>query len=64
MKKCNYMNRVRSFAEREAGCPLDHCSCGTHDANNEEHGCPEDDYSGHDDEVRDAERRAGWDPNP
>lgn len=37
-KKCDYMKRAKSFAEREVGCPLDHCPCGTH---NVDHDCPE-----------------------
>ena len=42
--KCSF--RPRSFAEAEFGCPLDHCSCGTHDPEHEcepspyETGCP------------------------
>jgi len=29
-KKCDYMQRAMSWQEREVGCPLDHCCCGTH----------------------------------
>lgn len=35
-KKCDFMRRAKSQAEREAGCPLDHCECGTH---NPDHDC-------------------------
>jgi len=38
-KPCTYNSRPMSFAAREAGCPLDHCACGTHDALNEDHKC-------------------------
>lgn len=43
--KCNFSRRAKSLAEREVGCPLDHCMCGTHDAENKAHECkiPEDD---------------------
>mgnify|MGYP000996471985 CR=1 FL=1 len=30
MSKCNFMQRARSLAEREMGCPLDHCPNGHH----------------------------------
>lgn len=60
--KCNYMRRALTFAAREAGCPLDHCACGTHDAENEEHNCKEP--VEYDEEIVAAERAAGWDPNP
>lgn len=30
MAKCNFMERARSFAEREVGCPLTHCVRGHH----------------------------------
>lgn len=43
-------------------CALDHCICGTHDANNEEHICKE--TNDLDEEIIEAERHAGWDPNP
>lgn len=58
-KKCNFMSRARSFAALEVGCPLDHCACNTHDV---DHECYE--HDDHDDDVREAERNAGWDPNP
>lgn len=38
--RCEYSRRARSFAAREVGCPLDHCSCGTHDSENGRHICP------------------------
>ncbi len=60
-KKCNFNQRVRSFAEREAGCPLDHCECGTHDTANEQHECVIDEYEP---DIHEAELRAGWDSNP
>lgn len=56
--KCNFAERARMSAEREGGCPLDHCACGTHDPN---HVCERDEI---DEEVAAAERAAGWDPNP
>jgi len=31
VKKCRYMEQARTWQEREVGCPLDHCQCGTHD---------------------------------
>jgi hypothetical protein len=40
-KPCDFNARARGFAVREAGCPLDHCACGTHDTNEEQHKCPE-----------------------
>jgi hypothetical protein len=62
-KKCNFNDRARSLAEREVGCPLDHCECGTHDADNELHLCPPplDDAQ---QAARNAELAAGWDQNP
>jgi len=38
-RKCNFMERAFTLAEREFGCPLDHCACGTHDVENKEHEC-------------------------
>ena len=55
IKKCKWM-------EREVGCPLDHCACGTHDVNNKEHECKEEPEF--DEDIAAAERAAGWDPNP
>jgi hypothetical protein len=39
-RKCTFTQITRSFAEREMGCPLDHCSCGTHDVDEKYHKCP------------------------
>lgn len=41
-QKCNFDDRAMSFAAREMGCPLDHCECGTHDADCIEHQCDRD----------------------
>lgn len=41
IKRCNFNQRPMSFAASEAGCPLDHCPCGTHDAEGEHHTCVE-----------------------
>jgi hypothetical protein len=38
--RCDYSRRARTPAAREVGCPLDHCSCGTHDAESRDHTCP------------------------
>lgn len=52
---------------RHQECPLDHCQCGTHDV---DHKCdiPELNMSPEQlemqQQVQDAERAAGWDPNP
>jgi hypothetical protein len=43
-------------------CELTHCPCGTHDFENKFHRCETDD--GVPEEVRRAERAAGWDPSP
>lgn len=59
--KCNYMQHANSLAEREVGCPLDHCACGTHDAQNELHECEE---PGNEEDIRALELAAGWDPTP
>ena len=40
MNRCTYERRAQSLAEREAGCPLDHCRCGTHDVEEAAHRCP------------------------
>lgn len=50
-KKCNHSQRAESPFEIEVGCPLDHCLCGTHDADNEHHECKptEDDVGPYDD---------------
>lgn len=61
-KKCTYHLKAKTLAAREAGCPLDHCACHTHDAKNERHGCHFDDAQN--EMIRDLERAAGWDPNP
>jgi hypothetical protein len=55
--RCNYQARVTTWQERDVGCPLDHCACGTHDVNNEHHDCNTTEY---DDEVTAAEHAAGW----
>lgn len=62
LSKCNYMNRAKIWQEREVGCPLDHCACGTHNIENKEHECEEE--SDIDPEIAAAELSAGWDPNP
>lgn len=56
--KCTFNQRSMTFAAREAGCPLDHCECGTHDV---EHKCVFPEY---DEEVAAAERAAGWSSQP
>lgn len=57
--RCTYYERVKTLAEMEAGCPQDHCSCGTHDVN---HDCErENDLQA---TIRELEMKAGWDPNP
>ena len=61
-KKCRYMEQARNWQEREVGCPLDHCQCGTHDVDNLHHTCKEEPE--YDPEILAAERAAGWDPNP
>jgi hypothetical protein len=63
MKKCNYMQTVKTWQEREVGCPLDHCLCGTHDVYNVKHECVED-MNDLDEDIRTVERAAGWDSNP
>lgn len=62
LAKCLFPYNAQQFA-REVGCPLDHCACGTHDANNEFHTCEviEEEF---DLEVAAAERAAGWDSCP
>lgn len=59
-KKCDVSRW--SWQQREVGCPLDHCVCGTHDVENKHHECmfPDDE----DEDIRHAEMLAGWDPNP
>lgn len=37
--RCRFFQYARTLAAREAGCPLDHCCCGTHDAEELLHGC-------------------------
>lgn len=64
-KPCDFDRRARSPAAREAGCPLDHCACGTHDAELEQHECVSQDKP--DDlehRIRAAERAAGWSDEP
>ena len=39
LAKCCFSLNAKTFAAREAGCPLDHCECGTHDAMNDYHKC-------------------------
>ena len=39
MNKCNYHRIAKSWQAREVGCPLDHCACGTHDVDEQEHKC-------------------------
>jgi hypothetical protein len=63
-KKCNFHLRAKPFAESEAGCSLNHCYCGTHDACCEEHKCDVKEYEEYDFDVLAAERVAGWDSNP
>jgi hypothetical protein len=77
VRKCNFMQQARGF-QREVGCPLDHCSCGTHDTTQSHHKCPPEPHecSGdfgrchacqeqeRKDEIRAAELAAGWDPSP
>ena len=55
------MDGTITYQEREVGCPLDHCQCGTHDVDNLYHKCEVPDY---DPEIEAAERAAGWDPEP
>jgi len=57
-QKCKYMKQATTWQEREVGCPLDHCQCGTHDPH---HDCEPDQE---DEEIKAAELAAGWDPNP
>jgi hypothetical protein len=37
LQKCTF--KPRDSFESEVGCPLDHCSCGTHDSENKFHDC-------------------------
>lgn len=57
-EKCTFMKNAMTLAAREAGCPLDHCECGTHDI---EHKCV---FTEHDEEVAAAERASGWSRQP
>lgn len=64
-KPCDFDRRARSLAAREAGCPLDHCACGTHDARLEEHECvSQDEPDDLEYQIREAERCAGWSYEP
>jgi hypothetical protein len=40
MARCEFNERARSLAEREVGCPLDHCPAGHH-VNDPTVPCPE-----------------------
>lgn len=62
LSKCRYNETATSFAAREVGCPLDHCMCGTHDSGENRHKCKVP--TERDEEIAEAERAAGWDPNP
>lgn len=101
MSRCNWNQRARSLAEREVGCPLDHCARGHHlDPDKRPDGtpyaprgceqcsvegfcgdCGDRDHPGLtcdenaqdpetqrrlelEEQVAEAERKAGWDPNP
>ena len=59
-KKCDTSGW--SAVQQEVGCPLDHCMCGTHDAENTEHVCqlPDEDEA----EIAMLERAAGWSAKP
>ena len=59
--KYNYKQRARILAEREVGCPLTHCACGTHDVDNLKHNC--EDVFNLDAEISAVERSAGWNFN-
>ncbi len=72
MARCDYTRRARTEAEREAGCPLDHCPSGGHHIDRERYWrdglCPECESEGPsvdlDAEIAAVERSAGWDPGP
>ncbi len=44
-KKCRLGDRNSNLGHGEVHCELDHCECGTHDTDNEEHKC-EDNFPG------------------
>lgn len=50
--KCNFL--TKNFLDL-SHCPLDHCSCNTHDVDNQHHNCDDD----RDDDVLVAELAAG-----